>query len=216
MHAIYGGTFDPVHHGHLRLGLELADFLGVAQVHLVPSFTPPHREATAATAAQRLQFLQLSIAGEPMLAIDQRELHRGGESFTADTLRQLRAEIGEHCPLVMAVGTDAFAGFERWRDWQKILALAHIVVVSRPGSALDPHGIPATLLAQYRVDNVVELHTRPCGAIVMFAPPLLDISATAIRQRLAAGQSVRYLLPEPVRLEIHKQGLYGACPVAEV
>ena len=216
MHVIYGGTFDPVHHGHLRLALELGDYLGVAQVHLVPSFIPPHRGTTGASAAQRLRLLQLAITGEPALAIDQRELNRGGESVTADTLRQLRAELGASCPLVMTVGTDSFAGFDRWREWQQILTLAHIVVVSRPGPALDPHGVPASLLAQHRLDNGAELKNSPCGRILMFAPPLLDISATAIRRHLAAGHSVRYLLPESTRLEIHRQGLYSACPVAEV
>lgn len=215
MHAIYGGTFDPVHHGHLRLGLELKDYLGVSQVHLVPSHIPPHRGATGATAAQRLRLLQLAIAGEPALMIDSRELNRGGESFTADTLRQLRAELGPDCSLIMALGTDAFAGFDRWRQWQEILTLAHIVVVSRPGAELDPQSVPASLLAQHYLEHGEELKNSPCGRIVMFAPPLLDISATGIRQRLALGQSARYLLPRQALVEIHRQGLYGACPDAE-
>ncbi|MBQ0762994.1 nicotinate-nucleotide adenylyltransferase [Marinobacter psychrophilus] len=216
MHVIYGGTFDPVHHGHLRLSLELKDYLAVAQVHLVPSYTPPHRGATGASADQRLRLLQLAIAGEPALAIDSRELDRGGKSFTADTLRQLRAELGPDCPLVMAVGTDAFAGFDRWRQWQEILALAHIVVVSRPGPVLDPQGVPAFLLSKHCVEHGDELKSSPCGRIVMFAPPLLDISATAIRQRLAEGHSARYLLPWQALAEIHRQGLYGACPAVEL
>ena len=216
MHIIYGGTFDPVHHGHLRLGLELKDYLEVAQVHLVPSYIPPHRGETGATAAQRLQLLQLAIAGEPALAIDARELDRGGKSFTADTLRQLRAELGPDCPLVMAVGTDAFAGFDRWREWQEILGLAHIVVVSRPGPALDPKGVPAFLLSKHYLEQGSELKKSPCGRIVMFTPPLLDISATAIRQRLGAGLSVRYLLPRQALAEIHRQGLYGACHAMEL
>jgi nicotinate-nucleotide adenylyltransferase len=207
MHVIYGGTFDPVHHGHLRLSLELKDYLAVAQVHLVPSYTPPHRGVTGASADQRLRLLQLAIAGEPALAIDSRELDRGGKSFTADTLRQLRAELGPDCPLVMAVGTDAFAGFDRWRQWQEILALAHIVVVSRPGPVLDPQGVPAFLLSKHCVEHGNELKSSPCGRIVMFAPPLLDISATAIRQRLAEGHSARYLLPWQALAEIHRQGL---------
>lgn len=143
MHVIYGGTFDPIHHGHLRLALEIGDRLGVDRVTLVPCHIPPHRGATGASPEQRLRLLELAIAGERQLCVDDRELVRGGASYTADTLRQLRAEIGPDRPLVMVVGTDAFAGLDRWDSWQQIPELAHIVVVRRPGPQLDPEGRPA-------------------------------------------------------------------------
>ena len=212
MHVIYGGTFDPVHHGHLRLALEISDRLGVEYVSLVPSHIPPHRGQTGASSGQRLELLRLAVANEPQLRIDDRELAREGASYTADTLRQLRGELGPDEPLVMVVGTDAFSGFDRWREWQQIPELAHVVIVRRPGPALDPSGEPARLLAERSVAGVEALHGQPCGAFLELDPPLLDISATGIRERIGDGRSPRYLMPDPVWWEIRRQGLYGACP----
>lgn len=212
MHVIYGGTFDPIHHGHLRLAIELCDRLEVERVSLVPCYIPPHRSDTGASASQRLKLMELAMQGEPRLYIDDRELRRAGASYTAHTLRQLREELGPDQPLVMVVGTDAFAGFDRWREWERIPELAHIVVVRRPGPALDPENTPARLLARRRVEDVGSLRSTPAGCILELDPPLLDISATGIRERIAAGRSPRYLTPDSVWEEIRHQRLYGACP----
>jgi len=212
MHVIYGGTFDPIHHGHLRLAIELCDRLEVERVSLVPCYIPPHRSDTGASASQRLKLMELAMQGEPRLYIDDRELRRAGASYTADTLRQLREELGPDQPLVMVVGTDAFAGFDRWREWERIPELAHIVVVRRPGPALDPENTPARLLARRRVEDIGSLRSTPAGCILELDPPLLDISATGIRERIAAGRSPRYLTPDSVWEEIRHQRLYGACP----
>ncbi|MDO6825361.1 nicotinate-nucleotide adenylyltransferase [Marinobacter sp. 1_MG-2023] len=221
MHVIYGGTFDPVHHGHLRLALEVSERLGNVPVSLVPCHIPPHRGQTGATAAQRLRLLELAIEGEPRLSIDDRELRREGASYTADTLRQLRGELGADIPLVMVVGTDAFAGFDKWKEWQKISGLAHIIVVRRPGAELDPVGEPARLLAERGVGNdtgseagnIEALSREVSGRILELDPPWLDISATGIRERIGSGRSPRYLMPDRVWVEIQRMGLYGACPV---
>lgn len=212
MQVIYGGTFDPVHHGHLRLALEISDRLDVDYVSLVPCHIPPHRGQTGASSSQRLELLRLAVANERQLRIDDRELAREGASYTADTLRQLRAELGPAEPLVMVVGTDAFAGFDRWLEWRQIPELAHVVVVRRPGPALDPSGEPARLLAERGVEGPETLHDCPCGHFLELDPPLLDISATGIRERIADGRSPRYLMPDPVWAEIRRQRLYGACP----
>lgn len=212
MHVIYGGTFDPVHNGHLRLAIEISDRLGVGYVSLVPCHIPPHRGQTGASSSQRLEMLRLAVASEPQLRIDDRELGREGASYTADTLRQLRNELGPDEPLVMVVGTDAFASFDRWREWQQIPDLAHVVVVRRPGPSLALSGQPARLLAERGVAGPEALHQRPCGAFLELDPPLLDISATGIRERVGDGRSPRYLLPDPVWSEIRRKGLYGACP----
>ncbi|MBW0148760.1 nicotinate-nucleotide adenylyltransferase [Marinobacter arenosus] len=212
MHVIYGGTFDPIHHGHLRLALELSDRLSVDQVNLVPCHIPPHRGDTGATSEQRWKLLELAVAGEPQLRVDDRELRRAGASYTADTLRQLRQELGPDEPLAMVVGTDAFAGFDRWQQWQQIPDLAHIVVVRRPGPGLDPDGEPARMLAKRAVRDVRLLHNQPGGLMLELDPPLLDISATGIRERIGDGRSPRYLVPDSVWQEIRRQGLYGACP----
>ncbi|MBE0484956.1 nicotinate-nucleotide adenylyltransferase [Marinobacter sp.] len=212
MHVIYGGTFDPVHHGHLRLGLEISDALAVDRVHLLPCHIPPHRGNTGATSEQRLELIRLAINGEHRLCVDDRELHRAGASYTADTLRQLRAELGPEMPLVMVVGTDAFAAFDRWREWVDIPALAHIVVVQRPGAGIPVGSQAARLLAERSVPGPEALRASPCGAILQLNPPLLDISATGIRQRIASGRSPRYLTPDPVWQRIQSLRLYGACP----
>ncbi|MDX1755802.1 MAG: nicotinate-nucleotide adenylyltransferase [Marinobacter sp.] len=210
MHVIYGGTFDPVHHGHLRLAVELKERLGVAALSLVPCHIPPHRDDPGATSDDRLALLRLAIDGEDGLAVDERELRRGGASYTAETLRQLRATLGDEEPLVMVVGTDAFAGFDRWRDWQAIPELAHIVVIARPGVELPPEGVPAGLIRARGCRSVAELHQAPCGRILPLELPLLDISATGIRERIAAGRSPRYLLPDRVWQEIRARRLYRA------
>lgn len=212
MHVIYGGTFDPVHHGHLRLALEVSDRLAGVPVNLVPCHIPPHRGETGATAAQRLRLLELAIAGEPSLHIDDRELRREGASYTADTLRQLRKELGADTPLVMVVGTDSFASFDRWKEWQQIPSLAHIIVVRRPGIALDPEGEPARLLATRGVEGVEALYSQASGLTLELDPPWLDISATGIRERIGRGLSPRYLVPETVLAEIRRIGLYGHAP----
>lgn len=212
MHVIYGGTFDPVHHGHLRLALEVSKRLGGVPVNLMPCHIPPHRGETGATAAQRVHLLDLAIAGESSLRLDDRELRRGGASYTADTLRQLRRELGVDVPLVIVLGTDAFAGLDQWKEWRHIPDLAHIVVVQRPGIELNPKGEPARLLAERAVESVDALRGSPSGRVLEFNPPWLDISATAIRECIGLGQSPRYLAPDTVLAEIQHMGLYGACP----
>lgn len=212
MHVIYGGTFDPIHHGHLRLALEICDRIGVNRVELVPCYIPPHRGNTGATAEQRLRLLELAIAGEPRLSVDDCELKRAGASYTADTLRQLRVQLGADEPLVMVVGTDAFASFDRWQEWQQIPQLAHIIVVRRPGPTLPPLGEPARMISERSVSDPQALFDAPCGLILELSPPLLDISATGIRECIADGRSPRYLTPDTVWSEICQQELYGACP----
>jgi len=212
MHVIYGGTFDPIHHGHLRLAIELKERLGVDEVSLVPCHIPPHRETPGASSAERLKLLALALDGVPGLTVDDRELARKGASYTADTLQQLRTELGDREPLVMVVGTDAFASFDRWREWSRIPQLAHVVVVRRPGSLPDPRGAPAKLLRERRVGGAEALHEAPHGYFLELDPPLLDISATGIRERIRSGRSPRFLLPDPVMQEICRLGLYGACP----
>lgn len=212
MHLIFGGTFDPIHHGHLRLAVELKERLGVAEIALVPCHIPPHRVQPGATSADRLRLLQLAIENESGLLVDDRELSRAGASFTADTLRQLRAELGPNEPLAMVVGTDAFAAFDHWQDWQAIPELAHIIVVNRPDAALAPGSVPAELLVSRRADAPSQLHEQPAGLVLAMDLPLLAISATGIRERLQQGRSPRYLLPDPVWHEICARGLYGAPP----
>lgn len=210
MKVIYGGTFDPIHHGHLRLAVELRECLKVPEIALLPCHIPPHRESPGASSDRRLELLHLAVEDEAGLVVDDRELTREGASFTADTLRQIRAEIGPEAPLAMVVGTDSFAGFDRWREWQRIPGLAHIIVVVRPGSDIPAASAAANLLSTRSADLVDDLHGSASGRILVLEPPLMEVSATGIRERIAQGRSPRYLLPDAVWRRIRDAGLYGA------
>lgn len=195
--ALLGGTFDPVHLGHLRAAWEAAEALD-AEVFLMPANVPPHRAQPVASAAQRVTLLRAALAGQYRLLLDERELRRSGPSYTVDTLRELRGEIGAHRPLVLLLGADAFAGLTTWHEWRELFRHAHIVVMTRPGHARE---WPAELEAEWqarRSDDALDLRTRPAGRIHALAITPLEISATAIRAQLAAGREPRFLLPDAV------------------
>ncbi|MBB3225545.1 nicotinate-nucleotide adenylyltransferase [Luteibacter sp. Sphag1AF] len=188
--AILGGTFDPVHHGHLRAAWEAAEQLD-AEVRLVPAHVPPHRPAPLADAAHRVALLRAALAGQDRLGLDTRELDRQGPSYTVDTLAALRAEIGPTRPLVLLVGTDAFAHLPSWHRWRELFELAHIGVLTRPGSAPTLHWDLATEVARRRAHAL----RGPAGDVIDIAITPLDIAATAIRDAFASGREPRYLLP---------------------
>lgn len=206
--AVLGGTFDPVHHGHLRSAVELREQLGLDEVRLMPARRPPLRGEPGATAEQRLAMVEAAILGEPGLAVDGRELQRSGPSYTVDTLAELRSELGSEAVLCFALGGDAFAGLDRWHDWQRLLELAHLVVMQRPGAVLPDAGPVAELLQRHRLAPD-QLHRRPCGGIAVLGVTQLPIAATDLRALIAAGRSPRYLLPDPVWQQIRQHALYG-------
>jgi nicotinate-nucleotide adenylyltransferase len=207
--GILGGTFDPIHHGHLRLALECREQLQLDEVRLVPVHTPPHREAPLATPEQRLRMAELAVRGAPGLAVDDLEIRRGGQSYTIDTLRALRASLGER-PVCLLIGLDAFRALHRWQQWTALLDFAHLVVAQRPGAQPrieDPELKP--VIRRHGTDDMARLHATPGGAIIRIKSPLLDISSTRIRAAIAAGASVRYLLPVPVIDYIETQKIYA-------
>ncbi len=209
--GVFGGTFDPVHFGHLRPALELKEQLGLEAVHLIPCHIPPHRDEPHATPAQRRTMLQLAIEGEPGLLLDNRELERPGPSYMVDTLKSLRQEFGEQRPLCLIIGADAFLGLPSWYHWQQLVQLAHIVVAHRPGWQLDESSLePALqqLLQQHRLSGAQQLCETPAGGVLLQPVTQLAISASAIRQQVAAGGSANYLLPQPVWDYIRQQNLY--------
>lgn len=195
--ALLGGTFDPVHLAHLRAAWEAAEALD-AEVFLLPANVPPHRAQPLASAAQRVALLRAALAGQHRLRLDERELRRSGPSYTVDTLRELRGEIGSHRPLVLLLGADAFAGLPTWHEWRELFRLAHVVVMTRPGHGRD---WPAELEAEWqsrRSDDALDLRTSAAGRIHDLAITPLEISATAVRAQLAAGREPRWLLPDAV------------------
>ncbi|MFT4198584.1 MAG: nicotinate-nucleotide adenylyltransferase [Pseudoxanthomonas sp.] len=211
LHLYYGGTFDPFHNGHLAVARAARDTLA-CRVVLVPAADPPHRAPPGADAAQRLAMVAAAVAGEPGLAVDRRELERGGPSWTVETLRELRREYGAAAPLAWLVGADSFLSLPSWHDWQDLFGLAHFVVAERPGNALDAplSAALAPASAGRFTAAPAELVASPAGRIFRLQQPLAPESASAIRQRIAAGQPWRALVPAPVAAFIDLHGLYRA------
>ena len=212
--GILGGTFDPIHHGHLRLAEELGATLRFDAVRLVPSSTPPHRSAPLAAAEHRLAMTRLATAGNNRFKVDEREMRRAGPGYMYDTLSDLRAESGAAQPLVLIVGADAFLEFATWHRWHEIFGLAHIAVAHRPGFPVErwSERMPQPLAREYAarlMQQPLAVHLTPAGGIVVVPFTALDISATAIRDMLKAGSSPRYLLPDAVLDYIRAHRLYS-------
>lgn len=211
--GVFGGTFDPVHFGHLRLAEEAADGLDLAGVRWIPAGQPVLRESPRVGAAQRLDMVRLAIAGNPRFELDAAEVDAGQPSYTVPTLERLRRPdvCGMRRSLVLLVGADVFAGLGSWHRWQSLFELAHIAVAHRPGFPVDPATLPSALAAIYRerfCENRCVLHESPAGRIVNFSMTQLDISATRIRALLSNGHDARYLMPDTLLDYIHTHHLY--------
>ena len=212
MIGVFGGTFDPVHIGHLRPALELFEILQLDELRLIPAGIPPHRRAPRADSAQRLLMLRKAIDGQAEFVLDEREIQRTGPSYMVDTLSELRVELGEQIPLCLMLGMDSFLGLNSWHCWQKIPQLAHLVVSHRPGwlpEHLDDHGGPLAEMADScLVTDPRDLGSKPAGLIFMQLVTQLDISSTRIRALIREGRNPRYLLPDEVWMYIQEQQLY--------
>ncbi len=202
MIGILGGTFDPIHYGHLRTAMDVRDGLGLDELRLIPLRDPPHRGPPTSTPEQRLEMLRAAISDEPALTLDDRELRRSGKSYSLLTLQSLREELGDETPLCMIMGLDAFRGFPDWHRPDRILQLAHLVVMQRPGE------VKSDLYPERLTDKAEGLSSEPAGKIYLQPVTQLDISSTMIREMLRSGRSPRYLLPDPVLDIIERYGLY--------
>ena len=210
MIACYGGTFDPVHNGHLAAAEDVLTRAHCEEVRLIPCHRPPHRGRPLATSEQRLAMLRLAVQGRPGLVIDDRELRRAGPSYTVDTLEALRTEMGPDVALGWVLGSDAFAELDSWHRWQELPRLAHLLVLERPGSALPRLGPVGELLAERRVTDPRELHRVPAGLIWGVGQRPMTVSATEVRRTLAGARSASHLLPLPVWAYIEQVGLYDS------
>lgn len=209
--GLFGGTFDPVHFGHLRLAEEAVEHLHLDRILWVPAGQPPHRAAPRVTSRHRLDMVRLATAGNPAFVVDAAEVEAAQPSYTVLTLERLRREHGAACSLVLLVGADAFAGLPSWHRWREILDLAHLAVSHRPGFPVGAESLPAELadeFARRRLPDAAGLRMAPGGGIVTFAMTQLAISATQIRQLLANRRSPRYLLPQAVLDYIDLHHLY--------
>lgn len=205
--GIFGGTFDPIHVGHLQTATELLEQLGLAEVRFVPCRVPPHHKSPMASAEVRLRMLQAAVDGTPGFIIDERELRRAGPSYSVDTLESMRSEFAGR-PLGLIVGMDAFTTLASWHRWEDLFGLAHIIVVHRPSAEVPGAGALGALLDERRVRDAADLDRSPAGGILLHAVTQLDISSTDIRGRVHRGASPRYLVTEPVADIIAATGCY--------
>lgn len=207
--GIFGGTFDPIHYGHLRTAFELLRALKLAQVRFLPTGNPPHRENPLAASDLRLEMVRAAVAGQPGFSVDDREIRRSGVSYSIDTLTELR---GEHPArsLCLLLGMDAFLGMPTWHRWREIFELSHVVVAHRPGWKAPITGPLGELMVDRGTGSVRDLHTSAAGRIYVRAVTQLEIASTDLRALIMSGQDLRYLVPDAVRDLIARTGCYAA------
>ncbi len=206
--GIFGGTFDPIHYGHLRTAFELLQALRLSEVRFMPAGDPPHRDITIASPELRLQMVKVAIAQQPGFTVDDREMRRAGPSYSVDTLAELRADMPDRS-LCLIVGMDAFLGLPKWHQWQDILKLAHLVVAHRPGWRAPTMGPLGEVLVDAGTGRVDDLHEAKAGRIFIHAGTQLEISSTEGRKLIASGRDPRYLVPDAVRDIIQQTGCYS-------
>jgi len=211
--GLFGGTFDPIHFGHLRLATELAEAFRLEQVLFVPNGLPYHRGRSAhATDEQRLTMLKLATGRDARFGVDERELRREGPTYTYDTLLELRRERGPDAPLVFLLGSDAFSRIDTWHRWTELFDLAHFAVAIRADDqnwfAKGPGAFPKEVWPRITL-NLRELVGAPAGRVMTFSMTPLSISSTAIRAAASEGSSIRYLTPDPVVEYIRSHRIYA-------
>lgn len=204
MIGIFGGTFDPIHYGHLRLALEVKELFGLDEIRLIPSAQPPHRDVPQVSAAMRLEMLKLAVDQQPGFIVDTREIERASASYMVTTLQSLRLEFTDK-PLLLFIGSDAFNKLTTWYQWRQLFDLAHLVVLTRPGHLVGQ--LDDFYIEKY-TNELMQLHEQLAGKLVFQAITQLDISATAIRSMIAQHKSPRFLLPDAVLTYIYQNQLY--------
>ncbi|MGY8870642.1 MAG: nicotinate-nucleotide adenylyltransferase [Pseudomonadales bacterium] len=207
-HVFMGGTFDPIHYGHLRTALEIQQWLRVESVHLMPASVPVHRQEPGSTALARLAMVEEAIAGESALRCDSREILSDQPSYTIYTLEALRKELGLETPVCMVMGMDSFLSLDQWFRFDEYLSFCHIIVAARPGYRFEPNQRLKHLLQGHQVDTKNDILNKSSGSILIHELTPLSISATYIRELMANGESPRYLLPDSVWHYIQKNKLY--------
>ncbi|NOT14972.1 MAG: nicotinate-nucleotide adenylyltransferase [Methylotenera sp.] len=209
--GILGGTFNPIHFGHLRMAQELAEDLALNEVRFIPASNPPHKNTPSVSAQHRAAMVQLAIESNPLFKLDTRELHRSGASYTLDTLQSLREDLGHEASITLFMGSDAFTKFDTWHRWQEIIQLCHIALVPRPQTNVEGHKLSKnleTFLHNHYAEHRDELHDAPAGLITMRQITVLAISSTAIRHALQQKNTIRYLMPDSVIDYIKLHQLY--------
>lgn len=205
--GLLGGTFNPIHIGHLRGAIDARSLLGLERVVLIPAGLPPLKETPGVSAGHRARMVELAVDAIPELSVDLRELAREGLSYTVDTLTEWREEVGREASLTFIMGADSVQQLDRWHRWQDLLSLANIAITVRPGCALPTDGVVADWLKAHGVapESLVD---RSAGGVALVQQPAFPVSSTALRASIQAGKNVRFLLPEAVMEYIHAHDLY--------
>ncbi len=196
--GLFGGTFDPIHYGHLRTAFELWQLLRLAEVRFLPTGNPPHREQPLASPELRLRMVRAAVSDQPCFTVDDREVRRTGVAYSVDTLAELRAEYPDRS-LCLLLGMDAFLGLPHWHRWRELLGLAHIVVAHRPGWKAPTMGPLGEVMVDHGTGAIRDLHEKTAGCIYVHAVTQLEISSTELRQLIVSGRDPRYLVPDEVR-----------------
>lgn len=206
--VIMGGTFDPIHNGHLRTAVEVLDRFGYSTLKLIPCYRPVHKEGLSTSPKERLEMTVLAISCDARLAVDAREINREGPSYSIDTLKDIRSEIGDTEPLIMVLGMDSFLSLPTWHGWSELIQYAHLIVVSRPGWESEMIPELRAFCENYRADSPHELQCAPSGRVWLETFTPLGISSSMIRELASKNESIAYLLPEPVQKYIEHHQLY--------
>ncbi len=212
--GVFGGTFDPIHYGHLRTAFEVLQALRFDEVRLMPCGTPPHRVSPVASDDLRLAMVRAATDGQAGFVVDDRELSRDGPSYSVDTLGALRREYPQRS-IALIIGMDAFLGLPKWHEWESLLKLAHIVVAHRPGWRAPDIGTLGDLLAERGTHRIGDLHQAKHGHIYILDVTQLEISSTEIRELVVARRDPRFLMPDAVRDIILRSGCYDKPAASE-
>lgn len=206
--GLFGGTFDPIHYGHLRTAFELWQALKLAEVRFLPTGSPPHRDETYASAELRVAMVKAAVEDQPAFIVDDREVRRSGLSYSVDTVTELRNEYPDRS-LCLLLGMDAFLGLPNWHRWRELLDLTHVVVAHRPGWKAPTMGPLGEVMVDRGTGSIRDLHDHKAGRIYVHAVTQLEISSTELRQLILSGRDPRYLVPDPVRRIIRETGCYA-------
>ncbi len=205
--GIFGGTFDPIHYGHLRTAFELQQALRLKEIRFLPAGNPPHRQQPLADAQLRLEMVRAATEGHRGFMVDDREVRKAGPSYSIETLAELRLEFPDRS-LCLIVGMDAFLSLPKWHQWQELLQLSHLVVAHRPGWRAPASGPLGELLVDHGTGRIADLHDAAFGKIFIHAVTQLEISSTELRLLIASQRDPRFLMPDSVRKIIIDTGCY--------